>query len=282
MLAENIKRHEMMVRLTGQRYPAVAIKMIEDESEVPADAVYPLRDLGKHIAICQAFAFARRQGKIIYMRKEDHWCWNPILTYGMIDKELGREGFRAIHRIKGTSIESADEFVDSFPCLPYGKNNGILIAPLTKADFEPDVTLIYCKNDQLRLYLMAVDSQIHKMIDSSFTPLDSCVYSVVPSMLEGNYRITIPDPGEYERGLTPEDDIIFSVPKQRVDEFYKGMEYQIGHGDRNSFYMTMKEEFARPPFYNVIFETWGLETGDIWDKKQSKEWTLENTEEDKK
>ena len=268
MIENNIKRHELMVKLVGLRYPAVAIKMIRDEAEVPADAMRPLRDTGMHIALCQAFAYVRRQGKVIYMEKEDHWCWNPIITYGMISNETAKEGFRAIHKIQGTSMESADAFVDSFPALPYGEYKGILLAPLTKADFTPDVSLIYCKNDQLRVLLMAIDSQIHKMVESSFTPLDSCTYSVIPAMLEGNYRITIPDPGEYERGLTPEDDIILSVPAAREEEFYKGVEYQTSHGDRNAFYPTMKEEFARPPFYNTIFETWGLMTGDEWDKKK--------------
>lgn len=263
----NAERHERMVKLTGLRYPGVAIKFIEDEAEIPADAVNPLRDWGKHIAVCQAFSFARRQGVTLYMRKEDHWCWCPILTYGMIPKELGKEGFRAIHRIQGTSMESADAFVDSFPSLPYGENRGMLIAPLDKADFEPDVTLIYCKNDQLRLFLMAIGTQTKSMLDSSFTAMDSCTYSVVPAVLEGKYRITIPDPGEYERGLTPEDDIILSVPKQRMEEFDRGLTAQLRVGGRERFYMTMKEEFARPPLYNVIFETWGLETGEDWDKK---------------
>ena len=267
MMESNRSRQELMNRLVGLRYPAVALKMIQREDEVPAGAVRPFKDLGKHIAICQAFAFARRQDKTIYMEKEDHWCWNPILTYGMIDKELGKEGFHAMNRAVGAPEESSDAFVESFPYLPYGKYRGVLVAPLNKADFQPDVTMIYCKNDQLRLFLMAVDSQTHKLLDSSFAPIDSCTYAVIPSMLEGKYRITLPDPGEYERALTPEDDIIFTVPKQREEEFYRGVESQISFGDRNSFYMTMKEDFPLPPIYNPIFEAWGLSTGEVWDKK---------------
>ena len=88
----------------------------------------------------------------------------------------------------------------------------------------------------------------------------------ISQVLPDKYRITLPDPGEYERGMTPEDDIILSVPAQREEEFYKGVEYQTTHGTVNSFYPTMKEEFSRPPFYNTIFEAWGLMTGAEWDK----------------
>lgn len=270
MLENNQTRQELMNRLVGLRYPAVALKMIRNEEEVPADAVRPRKDWDKHIALCQAFAFARRQNKIVYMEKEDHWCWNPILTYGMISKELGKEGFRAMSRFLGRPENSSDSFVDSFPYLPHGEYRGILVAPLDKADFQPDVTMIYCKNDQLRVLLMAVNTQTHSMLDSSFSPIDSCTYAVIPSILEGNYRITFPDPGEFERALTAEDDVIFSVPQQREEEFYRGVEAQLrSGGDRNSFFMNMKEDFPLPPIYNPIFETWGLDTGEVWDKKKN-------------
>lgn len=268
MLELNKKRQELMDKLVGLRYPAVALKMIEREEDVPAEAVRPMKDWGKHIALCQAFAFARRQGKTIYMVKEDHWCWNPILTYGMISKELGKEGFRAMNRAMGAPEDSSDGFVESFPYLPHGKYTGILVAPLDKADFEPDVTMIYCKNDQLRVFLMALNSQTNSLLDSSFAPIDSCTYAVLPSILEGKYRITLPDPGEFERALTAEDDIIFSIPHVKEEEFYRGVEGQLAFGGvRNSFYMNMKEDFPLPPIYNPIFEAWGLSTGEIWDKK---------------
>ncbi len=267
MLENNQKRQALLEKLVGLRYSAVALKMIREGDELPEDAVQPTKDWGKHIALCQAFAFARRQGKTIYLEKEDHWCWNPIITYGYIDKELGKEGFRAIARAYGTSSESGEAFVEGFPALAPGEYRGILIAPLTKADFQPDVTMLYCKNDQLRVILMAVDTQTHALLHSSFSPVDSCTYAVIPAILNGEYRITLPDPGEYERALTPEDDIIFTVPRQREEEFYKGVEAQAAHGDRSTFYMTMKEDFGRPKMYDILYETWGLPTGEKWDKE---------------
>ena len=265
-MSERNAEHLAKLRtLVGLRFPAVAVKMVENEADVPEDAWRPAADSGKHIALCQAFAFARRQNKTVYMRKEDHWCWNPIITYGMIDDELAAKPFRQAAAASGNAGK-ADAFLASFPKLPYGKYTGILLAPLDKADFAPDVTVIYCKNDQLRVLLMAIDTQTHAMLDSSFTPLDSCTYAVIPPMQDGNYRITLPDPGEYERALTADDDIILSVPRAREAEFYKGVDEQIAKGGVNSFYKMMKEDFERPPFYNMIFKAWGLGTSEEWDK----------------
>lgn len=267
MFEKNKANQEKLNALLELRYPVVAVKMVENEAEVPDNALRPYEQSGKHIALCQAFALARRQGKTVYMQKQDHWCWNPLITFGMVSCERGSEPFMEIARTMGIEdLNRAQEFVDSFPRLPVNKYRGILIAPLDRAEFVPDISLIYCKNDQLRLILMAVNSQTGKMLDSSFTALDSCVYSVIPPMLEGNYRITLPDPGEYERALTAEDDIIFTVPLQREEEFYRGIDFQLSRGGRSSFYYSMKEDFSRPPFYNRLFKAWGLDQGEDWDK----------------
>ncbi len=271
MLSINKNHQEALNSVLELRFPALALKLVEKKDEealVPANALKP-REKGKHIALCQAFALARRQGKIVYMRKEDHWCWNPLMTYGHVECKKGSEPFKVISQVMGISDpEKAAEFVDAFPKFPYGKYEGVLIAPLDKAEFKPDITLLYMKNDQLRALLMAVNSVTGAMVDSSFTALDSCTYSVINPIQDGKYRITLPDPGEYERALTPEDDIIFSVPYQKEEEFYKGIEFTIarGYGYRHNFFPAIKEDFERPPFYNVLFRAWGLDEGDDWDK----------------
>ena len=63
MPEKNQKLSEMLVQLIGLRFPPVAVKMVGTEEAEPTGAERPMRDWGKHIALCQAFAFARRQGK---------------------------------------------------------------------------------------------------------------------------------------------------------------------------------------------------------------------------
>ncbi len=268
MLHINREHQAILDRMVKLRYPAVAVKFIDDEAVVPENAFRPYKDKAKHIALCQAFALARRQGKVVYMRKEDHWCWNPLVTYGMVEFKRGNPDFDLISSYMGIpDKEKSDDFVEAFPKLPYGKYAGTLIAPLDKADFEPDVMLIYCSNSQLRFMLMGLMSQTASMLDSSFTPLDSCVYSVIPPYYEGKYRITLPDPGEYERALTDENDIIFTVPVQKTEEFFAGLAHlDKRHFTVNSYQFYMKEDFQRPKFYNDVFEMWGLQSGELWDK----------------
>jgi uncharacterized protein (DUF169 family) len=249
------------------RHPPVALKLIEPGESVPEIAYKPNEQEKKHIALCQAFALARRDGKTVYMRREDHWCWNPLIAFGHIKcEEKSDPGFEIICRTIGIADPAAAErFVSGFMKLPLNKYEGILLAPLDKADFEPDIWLIYCDNGQLRTILRAVKTQTGALLKSEFDALDSCLYSVIPPILNGDYRITLPDPGEYERALTDENTVIFSVPAVRYTEFRAGAALlnSMRMGNK-SLHMEMKADFARPQFYNDLYEAWGLEKGEVW------------------
>ena len=251
------------------RYPAVALKLAQSPDDVPEGAQCPEKDWGgKHIALCQAFAYARRQNKIICLRKEDQWCWTPLMCYGMCDGSPGSVAFKEKVNAIGIKDKSkAEEFVASLPHLPAGKYYAIVIAPLTKADFEPELIMTYTTNAQLRLMLMGIFGRTGELLDSSFMPLESCIYSVIPPILEGKYRITLPDPGESERALTGDDEIIFSIPAPKFEEFFGGVDDLLKTGRTvNSYIPGMKEDFARPPFYNRVFESWGMTESELWDR----------------
>ena len=70
-------------QLLKLRTRPVALKMLKSEAEEPAGALRPKRDNGNHLAFCQAVSLARRQGLTVAMFKEDHWCFAPLLAYGI-------------------------------------------------------------------------------------------------------------------------------------------------------------------------------------------------------
>lgn len=267
MLERNRERQAALDRLLSLRWNAVALKLTEGDETVEG-ALRPMADWGRHISLCQAFAYARRQGKVLHMHREDEWCWSPLMNFGLAERGPGSVAFAEKTRTIGIADpEKAAAFVAALPHLPPNERRGMLIAPLPKADFAPDALLIYATNPQLRLMVMAVNSQTGETIPSTFTPLESCIYSVIPAILDGAYRVTLPDPGEYERALTAEDQIIFTVPAQRMDEFFAGVALLLERGkSQNSYTPMMATEFDRPPFYNRVFASWGLATGAEWDR----------------
>ena len=257
----------------------VAVKMIQEEQEIPAEAVRPKRDRNQHIAQCQAFSLTRREGKTVAMLKEDHWCYAPVIGYGLVEQPdfFTKGGLydpqfdddpEIREALAGTGSKFLGHFLEkpelaknmTFPCLEAGKYIGCLTAPLRDTTFEPDVIFIYSNNAQLRNILMAIKYKEGVHVTSEFDPIDSCIYSLVP-LIEGkqSYMITIPDPGEQERALTDENKIIFSLTKDKVQTLVEGLrhydEIKLGYVHLTKL---MQADFEQPQFYTLLFRRWGI------------------------
>lgn len=261
-LQEQARRLDDLLRL--ETFP-LAVKWYEKAEDVPEDAVFPMRDWGKHIALCQAFSLARMRGQTVAMDIRDHWCWNPLVAFGMVDCSPGSKAFEVIKPLIGVPPEKADEFLANFPRLERGKYQVVVVAPLHKAGFEPDVILIYSNTAQLNSMLRAVKAQTGELVKSEFDGIDSCAWATVPTMLRREFRITLPDPGDVERARAGKGEIIFSVPPEKfhlIVEALEGME-KFGMSYRTAP-VVMPMDFERPPFYNEVFKIWGLDQGRDW------------------
>lgn len=249
-----------------ESYP-LAIKWFDNLDDIPKDAIFPKRDLGHHMAFCQAKAMSRMRGATIALAKDDHWCWNPLIAFGMVDCTPGTEYFDIIKKYIGVPQEKAEQFLADFPRLELGKCKAVVTSPLYKCEFEPDIIVIYSNTMQLNTMLRAVKSMTGTYVRSEFDGIDSCAYATVPPFLNGQYRVTVPDPGDVERARAGKDEMIFSVPTGKLEELCKGLKMiEDMHMDYRNTPWCYPLDFERPPFYNEIFEMWGLDKGEDWGK----------------
>lgn len=221
----------------------VAVRMLESETDIPQGAVRPRKDRGYHLAQCQAFALSRRNRETVAMMKEDNWCPAPVTAYGM---EPRSDDPAARASMKYDSFEA-------------GKYAGIVTAPLEKANFEPDVVIIYLNTAQLRTLLLTMTLEERDMIDSYYFP-PSCAHAVVSPVLNGRYHIVLPDPGEYARALCGEDEMMFAVPGEKLEALVSDIKKAMESG--GPFFnesMIMRPDFPQPDLYKHIFKDWGMD-----------------------
>lgn len=230
-------------RILLLRTSPVAVKMVSNEGDIPKDAVRPKKDRGYHLTQCQAVSMSRRDKVTIAMLKEDNWCPTAVMVYGLVEKPA--------------SVNQWSHPYDSFE---YGKYIGIVTAPLSRADFVPDVVLVYAKPAQLRGLLLSMKIADVPEVNHHFFP-PSCGWSVVNPIKEGKYYIVLPDPGEYQRALTDEGDLIFSIPQIKMAEMMAGIR-QNEHGpfSYRDHQMFMETDFPLPDFYKEMFKKWGMDT----------------------
>jgi uncharacterized protein (DUF169 family) len=233
------------------RTSPLAIKILETENDIPAEALRPKRDRGYHLAQCQAFSLSRRQGNTVAMLKEDNWCWGSLFAYGLIERGVA-DNYVELHND-----------IRVIPMLEYGKYIGILSAPLRTANFIPDLVMIYSNTSQLRQMLHVLSFINEGIVDSPIYPVASCAFSVVPSF-QGRNCITLPDPGEVGRALAGEDEIIFSLPTRNISKLVSQIkafdEMRMGH--RYHSFLEMRPDFPRPEFYKRLYRECGLDGDD--------------------
>lgn len=235
---------EALERIMVLRTSPLAVKMLESEKEVPEGAFRPKRDQGIHFAQCQAFTLSRRKRMSVAMLKEDNWCFAPLIAYGMVDKPQDPEL----------------EKIMAFPTFERDRYAGIVSAPLATTNFKPDLVLMYCNAGQLRNMLYPSHFRNEAVVHSHFFP-PVCSYSIVLVMEQRQYMVTLPDPGEAERAMPGDDEIILSFPESKLEELVAGVKgfeerktgYRYGGGE-------LMPDFPRPEFYQNLFKRWGLDT----------------------
>ena len=246
-LSEFNRYGEELERLLLLRTSPIAVKMLEKEEDIPEEAIRPKRDRGYHLAQCQAFAMSRREKSTVAMLKEDNWCPAPLIAYGMVEKPDDPDTKELYY----------------FDCFEYGKYIGVVTAPLKASTFKPDVVIIYSNTAQLRILLLAMKYEERPLVNGQFFP-PSCVYAVEYVMLTGQYWVVLPDPGEYKRALAGEDEMMFSVPGDRMEGLVSALkqydENNLGYTQSN---MIMRPDFPQMELYKRLYRRWGLDVMDV-------------------
>lgn len=233
---EDLERQLML------RTSPIAVKMLKNEADMPEGAVRPKKDRGYHLAQCQAFAMSRREGTTVAMFKEDHWCPTAPMAYGFVDRP-----------------ESIEQWTHPYDCFERGKYAGIVTAPLKKANFIPDVVIVYSNPAQLRGLLLTMPVADVPSVSGHFFP-PSCGWSVVAPMKTKQFYVVVPDPGEYQRALTEEGDMMFSIPAEKMPAMMANVrKNEHGPFSYRDHHMFMQPDFDRPDFYKDLFKSWGLD-----------------------
>ena len=244
------------------RNSPIAFKLIYTEEEIVDGAFRPARDQGGHLAMCQAFAMVRRERKCVAMLKEDHWCVWPLISFGLTEPDeddINTMGKFLFFEDKARGIEFLKH---EYPRLQSERKPiGFMIAPLETAEFVPDIISVYCTPAQMRSLLMAVRYKTGEQLELHLDSVDSCVHGTIPVLNGKLFNVTFPDPGEYERALTAEDEVIFTMQADQCEMIVEMLKFFSGRGlGYRELHMALEFDHSRPKFYNDMFAKWGLQT----------------------
>jgi uncharacterized protein (DUF169 family) len=222
---------ELERQLRLKTFP-LALKLLESEDDIPEGAQRPLRDFGHHLSLCQALQISRRDGIAIAMLKEDHWCPEPVIGYGLgAPPQYFMEGHnRYPHDVE--TLEAGGHYAQQFPRLEIGRYVGLVSAPLRITNFAPDFVMMYGDSAQLNLLLLAREYKEGYALQCTLSSHAACVYGVVPAVRSGECQVAIPCRGDHYRAMAGDEEVIFTVPREKLDEVMAGLRYVKASGSR--------------------------------------------------
>jgi len=207
------------------KYFPLAVKLLKSEEDIPKEAVRPKRDLENRLSLCQAYGISRRGGEVIAMLKEDMWCPEAIICYGLVEPpSYFLKGFMHEKTDCFKNLETAKNYANSLPRFKVGEYIGVVSAPLMKATFSPDLIIAYCNPAQITKLVYSAAYKTGYGVSSSSLFGGACIRSVVPAMKTKEYQVTVPCGGDRIWGLTQDDELIFTIPSEKMEDLIEGLE----------------------------------------------------------
>lgn len=251
---------EIEKRLRLKTFP-LALKMLEREKDIPEGAVRPVRDLGYHLALCQGFAKSRKEGTLLAMLKDDMWCPEPVIGYGLAEPPQYFLDGHNRYPSDAKTLEIGSIWAHDMPRLEVGRYIGLAFAPLRKINFEPDVVVVYCNPAQLTQMLIAVNRIEGYDVRSQLSGHAGCVYYAVPALRDRKFNVASPCAGDRMFAMAQDDELVFTFPKERIEEFIEALRYLDEFSDtgRLPFKSYMMPEIELDPDYTKIGRMLGMD-----------------------
>ncbi len=249
--AEAIERY-----LRPDTFP-LAIAVVHDPTEIPERARRPKRDLGVTLSVCQGVSIARRYGWTMAMDGDDLSCPIAQVAFGFeTPSTTYAEGTLALgmYAKDGAAAQRTEAAVAAVDAAQAGT---ILVGPLARATFTPEVVAIYGNSAQIMVAVAAALFGKGGSLTSSFSARADCAEIINRTRLTGEAQVILPCYGDRVFGQTQDHEMAFSLPYQQLDAFVEGLEgchkggvrYPVPHylryqAEYPSTYQTVMREFA--------------------------------------
>jgi uncharacterized protein (DUF169 family) len=212
----------------------VAIKLVSTEEELPDRVRMPLKDLGHPIALCQATTLTRRYGWSMAVGKEEQCCIGGAQTMGFVsgggDHPVGPEKRHEPGRYKYH-----------------------VTAALDRADFVPDVVVVYGNSAQImRLVQSAIGGPAGSgRVNAVATGFGDCGDIAAGTVLKDECQMILPSGGDRVFGGTQDHEMIFAMPWGKVEAVVGGLGETHKAGFRYPVITDVRHRPNLPPFLQV-------------------------------
>jgi uncharacterized protein (DUF169 family) len=198
----------------------LAVKFIEDANDLTK--IPKLRRPDHLVSWCQVVGISRNLGWTMGITIDD-------LTTPACAFKLGFGYFPTEYKpyYAGMWVKTQEDsvkYVDSIPCLPFGKFKAIAVAPIASERIEsPDLAYIFGTPAQMNLLLNGLQYDGYERLHFYFSGEGSCADAFVEAYKNGKPQLTVPCLGERLMGLVQDDELEIAMPFNLLQKAFDGM-----------------------------------------------------------
>lgn len=239
----------------------VAAKFL-DAATFPDKTVRPKGRLGNKITICMAVSMARMYGWTVGLAKEDIICVPAMISFGFTgsSNQADTIGKLFCDVTFAKDRESGIREASQMSFIPSREIGAVLIAPLAKAEFEPDTVAIYGNPAQIMRLIQAWTYSTSERVPGVFGGKIECTEYLIAPYKTGKPRIAIPGAGDRIFSMTQDEEMVFAMPTSGIQAACEGLQQagrKIGSKYPITFYQNYQPEF--PPHYKTLAKELGID-----------------------
>jgi uncharacterized protein (DUF169 family) len=239
----------------------LAIKMLKSEEEIPDRSRRPFQQMKKKVAICQGIGMARKLGWAVAMGKEDMQCSLGAAPFGFFKNTDFYDEGNLADGMFTTSKEIGKREEDLVDRFEHGLYSHIMVAPLNRTAFEPDLFMVYCNPAQVMRLIQGALYNEGGAVRSSAMGRLGCA-AIITVIKENECRYAVPGNGDRVFGMTQDHEMTFLIPSSKVETVLDGLAKTHKAGVRYPITSFFNFEPTFPPTYQEQMKIW-QEEGEI-------------------
>ncbi|HUW64270.1 MAG TPA: DUF169 domain-containing protein [Spirochaetia bacterium] len=237
----------------------LGIGILESREGVPKSAKTPVHNFKKKLAVCQLVTMARRYGWTVAFGREEQKCALGSLIFGFDHPgPFYLEG----HLAEQTYVSSSEAGVRSeqtMQRLAYNPERWVVIGPLDRIDFDPDIVLVYGHPAQMMRLIQADLYGTGGAFATAMSGRGACAEEIAAPYLSGKCQMGMPCTGERVFAQTQDHEMAFGIPAGRLDGVLKGLAETHRKGVRYPITSTLNYEAVFPAAYSQVEKEFGRE-----------------------
>lgn len=234
----------------------LAIRMVKEGEPLSNRTRRPLKDMQTKVAVCQTFSMARRYGWQAAVGEEDISCPLALTAFGFRE-EL--ETFSCGEMCAGMFTETRQAGARTeaeVPRFSFREYKYILAAPISRADFQPHLYLVYGNSAQVMKLLAAVLFKKGGYLNSKFSARLDCADICIETMITGRPQVILPCYGDRVFGQTQDYEIAITLPAGIEEDLIAGFEGTHKGGIRYPVPAYLRYSPEYPKHYYKLHDEW--------------------------